>query len=845
MPDQYTCGLSEREWEVCLQDHYLRSDGTAGDTPLDSLDATPSELRSASGLDDLSDDEIISAFMSIFSREKVRKVLGDGAAGGFHAYRHFHYLVLTCVVCATTTDAGDTGNFRERLGVLLNDGGGPELGVQGTNSLWSALARWVEGERKKGEPYRRIVLPNPGSMTQIGYAVRLAYPSRNDRAVLKSILRFFPERAMENRGALLSHLAKNSSSLPGRMQNDLSETLALYREGELIGHHPFWRLIEGILTELSQDEPSRASLLWRLSLRFVGWNGDEVEASLARGNHRSQLEAPYWSGSFGELLDLPKAPLNVRKLLDTGFLLLHQEPDDLWAQDDRGIPNDSNVIIVSRNLPLMSKWPDALTAGGDWKVSDVLPYGEAITLTGGAGIVKKEVNQQPAVHIEGGVSLGRGKLLNRPAFLPHIKLEDCKDLRVDPDYGLSSVKGLVTFESQSLSDGRVRVEAVSNDSRKFSTSFQLISNAPPVSKWPTRSDRHEPLIDIDYVPGAFLADGAFPLDRGTYPNALANVLEAIYARAGYARPEGEIIQLIKRGVPSGVNPWAVLRSLEEAGWLALDLNRAWRGRFWRACPPVIVMTGDAIALVERAVGSIEFEHLKLESSRYGTRLVVNAERPWAVPVLGLCGEQIPEVAEAMGWKIFQAKIPHFRPAPACWPEETRSAQGRQLAGSWQTLQNGFSHNKPNPLNRIQLLRYVRDDDRDVYVVEGKGRTFTTCDRAVALLEYHRLSGAAQFQWADSRLFTSVAGGYLPLAAAVWVRRASFVQTGPGGGDDGIDGYVYGVRAGELKILAQGFGSVISHPGGLRERPLHRMLLSQRSRGERMSIYKRGGAGLYG
>lgn len=66
--------LTEKEWEHCLQEHYLRSDGPAVDTPLVSIDATPSELRAASGLDDLSSDEIISAFMSIFSREKMRKV---------------------------------------------------------------------------------------------------------------------------------------------------------------------------------------------------------------------------------------------------------------------------------------------------------------------------------------------------------------------------------------------------------------------------------------------------------------------------------------------------------------------------------------------------------------------------------------------------------------------------------------------------------------------------------------------------------------------------------------------------------------------------------------------------
>jgi len=65
--------LTEKEWEHCLQEHYLSSDGPAGDAPLVSIDATPSELRIASGLDDLSDDKIISAFMSIFSREKVNR----------------------------------------------------------------------------------------------------------------------------------------------------------------------------------------------------------------------------------------------------------------------------------------------------------------------------------------------------------------------------------------------------------------------------------------------------------------------------------------------------------------------------------------------------------------------------------------------------------------------------------------------------------------------------------------------------------------------------------------------------------------------------------------------------
>ncbi|SOB74734.1 hypothetical protein SAMN04488490_0260 [Marinobacter sp. LV10R510-11A] len=838
--------LTAKEWEECLQHHYLRTDGPSGSTPLDSLDATPSELRTAAGLEDLSDEEILSAFMAIFSRDTVRKVLGTEVSKyvGSHVYHRFHFLVLTCVVSATTTEAGDSGNFRERLGVLFDDGNGQEQQVQGVNSLWRSLARWIDNEISKGEPFRRIVLPEPGNMTQIGYAVRLAYPSRNDRSQLKSVLKRLPERALENRYVLFQQLSRESAQLPERMQNDLRELEMLYRQSGSFEQNSFWRLIENVLAELSQSEPGRSSLLWCLSLAFTGWDGDEIEASLARGNRRSQLDYSYWSGSFEELLNYSNAPLQVKKLLNSGVVILHEIPGGLWVQDDRKAPEDCRVIVLSCLDDVVASMRAILTAGRYWKVTEPMTLAEALELTRGKGIVKKEVSQ-PSVQLEGGVPLGRGKWLNRPGLLPYIRLHDCRQLTIIPEVALRYEGGVAIMEDSSPTDGRRRMDASASDASIFKTSFQLLRNAPLATRWAARSERHEESVEVRFEGGPFLTDGAHPFSAGLYPNRFADVLEAIYARAGSPRPEGEIVQLIKRVVPSSVSPWDIQRSLEEAGWIAQDLNRQWRGRFWRVMPPHIVLTGGETALVEGALGSAELDLLTVEAKKVSVAIMINAENPWAVPVVGLVGDRIPEVAEKLDYKIYQAKIPKLRPAPACWLEEKRTTQGRECAGIWHSELKKFIPGDVNKAVTWALSRFIRDDDRDVYSVRGKSHEFVASQRVVAFLEYSRLSRKSQFEWFDSILRSKRPGGHLPLPVAQWLRRASFVQTGPALVESGQSHYLYGVSLSQVNVLTTIFGEAISLQGLQSHKPAAASLAIQRRRGERLSIYKHGGAGFYG
>jgi hypothetical protein len=51
--------------------------------------------------------------------------------------------------------------------------------------LWENLADWLAATPRK---FRPLLLPNPGSLTRIGYTVKLAFPDRRDQKQLSELL---------------------------------------------------------------------------------------------------------------------------------------------------------------------------------------------------------------------------------------------------------------------------------------------------------------------------------------------------------------------------------------------------------------------------------------------------------------------------------------------------------------------------------------------------------------------------------------------------------------------------------------------------------------------------------
>ncbi|WP_152465552.1 hypothetical protein [Sulfitobacter sp. THAF37] len=288
-------------WEKKLKRHYFLTLGPYGDTPMQSVDATPEELRQAIGREDLSPEQVAQAFCRLFTRDNVRNFFPPDASSGdgIRALRALRFFILTCHVTATSHGAGATQDFRIRLGELL-DGGDREQGVRGVNLMWRALASAVDGKRQQGEPWRQIVLPNPGRETRIGYALRLAKPSWVDRRALRAVMKSLPERTFEDRFTLLDAIHARRAELPLWLKSEVRELHKSYRAAPaaLFGNAT-WQLISSIASDMLRSGEKRRAPLWQLTAVFSGWDGDQVDLQLARGMREADLAKPIWTRDIG------------------------------------------------------------------------------------------------------------------------------------------------------------------------------------------------------------------------------------------------------------------------------------------------------------------------------------------------------------------------------------------------------------------------------------------------------------------------------------------------------------------------------------------------------------------
>uniref|UniRef100_UPI0026036368 hypothetical protein n=1 Tax=uncultured Acinetobacter sp. TaxID=165433 RepID=UPI0026036368 len=737
--------LKINDWLESLRNYYLRTDGPYGTTKLTSLDVTPAGLAAAVDAVDCCDEVVLKAFMALFSRSSVQKILGTKIheSSGLYAYKNFHYLVLSCVAAATTTNAGDSNQYRERLGALLNDGKGAEQKVDGVNSLWKALAIWIN---KKDDSYRKIVLPEPGSWTLIGYAAKLAYPSRKDRADLKKILKELPDKALDNQNILLNYLKSWSYRLSECMRDDLADLIRCYGNNQSLETHHFWHLIETILVEISRESPRHFTLLWSISVSFGGWDGDELdEVFISKGNRRSDLENPFWHGTFSQLLKEHRTPPQIKKLLDSGCIILCESYGGLWTQDDRKPKEKQKAIILSCSEKIVRNFKKSLKLGHRWYCSETMSFNSALQITAGKGISDSN-HQNTQLRIEGGISLGRGKWLSRPGYLPNIHLESNTELTTSPELKLEMM-GNIAKIIEPITEGKWRIDQKQKNNQVAFKLVQFLKNAPLIMKWPERSDRYEAAVELSYEDGIPLNNSEIALSSSAnFPNRLCDALEALYARAGVPRSETEIIKILKTVLPDASKlkylVWDVIRSLEEAGWLEQDIKRSWRGRVWRVLPPRLVATGENIALVEGAIATAEFDSLKVEAEKIGINVYVNATSPFSAPAVSLIGTELQALAEKLGWSFVIARMPVMETAPICWPLENRTDMGRKLAGVWKADPGLFASEPQQQLNGPILSRLVREDDRDVFLIKDKSTTFISTQRTVALLEYARRTNTA-------------------------------------------------------------------------------------------------------
>jgi len=796
--------MDGKDWEKCLTDHYLRSDGPYGGSPITFLDATPVELAAASGRG-WEPEDAARAFLAHFNTAAVQGWLGGkyssvSAEGSVPGY--FRFLVLTCLVAALNESVGSTHNFRVRLGEALQTGT-TFSAVEGVNDLWLQLTKWCDKRRERGAPIRRLILPEAGRMKLIGYAVRIAFPAWRDQVSFKRLLSDIPVNIRNSPQRLVSELKRpqNWIIIPEAIRAACDDFESLLSSGQrLLSSHRFWTLVKSTEELLLVGTPLNQLNGWRLEVSFSGVDEDVVEFKLFLGgrqrlSHSVECE-PVFSGSLSRLISLSteKIPKVLAKSIESGALVFWQNSNACWVFHDQGVPEDALMIVIARSgsaairLAVSTSWNPI---DKDWYVSTPLNSADTAALKNNTGLSLKSTENLLVIKVVGGVKTARQVYLGRPRFLPAVIASSTSHASIystDSGFDQLSLSGAAPkwcLESETILNGTWRL-AVNEGKLDFDTNLSFEADAPEKFELDTNLTKGfviEEEISLQESEIHLASGSPASTSPWSETSLIADIMEVVYAGAGSGWAESDLVPLIQSVLPHKSMVWDILRSLAEAGWIKPHISEAWRARKWMLCAPKIISVGSENNVIEGAVGAAALKRLSRVVEVNGGVLFMRGSTSSLVPpAIVVQNMDAGTLSKLTGWPEQKSLWPTISSAPQCWAQEKRTCDGRRQVGTWSFEKGLFL-----PVGQIiidkesvpSIERWARDrqDDRDVYKVEYARRHFITTSRTAAILEGYRLKRAALFNWSGNQFTRKSRSGYLPLPVARVLRLSTLACSG--------------------------------------------------------------------
>jgi hypothetical protein len=360
------------DWNRVLVAAVFGDDGLAS-PEIRSIDATDGFLSRASGLKDPADAR--RSFLAAMPKTqlRVRRLFDCSAAAGWSAGSKTppFYAQLHLTIMAASADEGlcDEGNFRHRLSQMLQLPVSDYVSGGCLPRLWELAQDWSERRAAGGHAIRRLILPDPGAETIIGYSKRLAFPGFSDQNRLADLLRDEDVDASAPVTRLIrvlkAHLARFSERFGGEFRTWLSCWEMGDREGAL--RSPFWAALQETTwrREREQDDPSGCRMeidptepcdsgIWLYGPRVVQpdatWRFDRDDR-LADDRLRWRHHADDQAGSFLDVLrnlaSRRDRPLGQRfsRSLTQGCLLFAQDESGRWF-DVPSFPEGGKVWLI-------------------------------------------------------------------------------------------------------------------------------------------------------------------------------------------------------------------------------------------------------------------------------------------------------------------------------------------------------------------------------------------------------------------------------------------------------------------------------------------------------------------
>jgi hypothetical protein len=851
-------------WEEALTRHYLRSDGGFGSAPLSFLDVSGVELARAIGKGPSEAGDALAAFLAIFRRQTLVDALTYGYSPappeGLRVSGFFNFLVLSCHVASAAPDVASSGDYRHRLQEILKMDHGIQT-LTGLRKLWERLPKWIEAKRSTGQGYRNVVLPNYGTMRQIGYSIRIAFPSRHDLGKMERLFGHFASLPAPTASALVSIVVPelDRHNWSAGFLHAFKDFHARRQLGErLLADHPFW---VGILSlrPAALDPGLDATFEIDLITDADGQHAYSVRTDIGRVIQRlagqvqlsSDQDVVNIAAARGEILDLlanphPSVPASLARSFAEGVLPFSEIEWGTWRAER--VPTGATVRLLIRDDHLRKH--DLPSAGKDgWRLLDGITHAEALRvihrLTGRPPQPEPELAR---VRLAGGIKMDK-VYLGRPGFLPVIEAaEGCAATPTAFDGSQGSVTAsidgrLVRLAADGPIEGVWRI-AVSEGSvvqaepnlvfEPHAMEFAVIDPDELASGW--RPD--EPSLAACVPLAVELAD---PHSTGGVTDAaFADLLEAVFAKGRRGWSEQDIVGLIAPRLPTPYAVWDMLQLLADSGWMEPRVSRQWRARRWFLRPPRLLAysKGDAL-LLDGAVPELTRRRIERTAKEMGGTVEWRRSASgWAIPSGIVRGTQPEPFAAAMQMNLRRSQVEVPMPGSAIQFLPTLySDNHRIVASSWNWSSKRFSKGDRADVGpvRLERLTTLKPNAADVYrVTSGTDVKQLLDGRSAAILMAHRLAGKPAFRFISQQGLVE----RLSLAGALPVQITRYLMLRNGCGpaldfaDPGARRYLIACGAEDASMLSDWLGATFDLPrrtGDSRQELLSSLVLG-RARG---------------
>ncbi|MFT4508960.1 hypothetical protein [Caballeronia sp. 15711] len=780
----------------------MKIDQSGNATDIRSFEVTKTTLSEAVKAPPGSETAVVEAFRRVlrgdpllvesFSTESQRV-----PSGGLP--NCFVYLAATLFV-DSMIDGEDHGggDFRERLAKWLGvTHSFPQL--KGIASMWEFVRTWVDRQISLGKPFRKIILPDPGTWSHIGYTRRISFPNRFDARVLNGFLKEYP--AVRDKPLSAINLFEKYT-LNKQISWGLSHAFkdfqdAYFRGRRAIADHRFWRL----LCTSSHDGSVARRKVVELDMIF-----EEDEGRIYVCPDEGMKDGRAYQ-TLTEALDAEDGArsANLGAGVAKGVLFFRPSGFGRWTleAETRESSIGIHVAIGSIHRGKIADRLGELIAERKWLVtSKALPTQKVVSILEAARVLTSSVHQLFRTTASDGIRVG-GAWLGRPRFLPKLDADTRRfTVTTSSEEVVPSVSpdGQLTTERDLNGSFIIRPALESSDSQpQWSLRLVFTSRATP------HAAVEGPRSKLTALRDWRTEEKALCLTHGDPPPIwedglieCEDLLEALYADGAGGWEEAALIRLLDRASDT-VDAWSQLRILYDAGLIEPRLRAGWRGRSWTMSAPRLLVFPSAtgtLILIEGALCESLVERFRAAvESDGGTCFRRLGAGPWSPPTFGALNVSAEIVSQRLNWPI-ATRVSCGLNEPYSFEMTERLGLAYESADFWDWRAKRFL-SRPTDRGSVTLSRliHVGRRDHDLFKVTSENSTALYLSRTAAIAAAHAAARVPLFCQHGDVLVRLANEGGLPDALVTDMRRRRMRTAGIA---EGV--YCYPVTREDIQIL---------------------------------------------